>query len=95
MHASIWHFTGDPDELLAGYDAMLAALPPFELQLCLRAPDGIVIVDTCPSREVFEGFAASEDFRALRSAHGLPDPARLEDFPVHVAHVDGRAVRAS
>jgi hypothetical protein len=86
MHASIWHFSGDPDDLLRGYDALSAELPAPVLQLCLRAPGGIVLVDTCPSREIFEGFARSPDFRALLERHGLPEPDRLEDFPVHAAH---------
>jgi hypothetical protein len=90
MHASVWRFAGDPDELLGAYDAMLAEIPPanMRLHLCLRAPDGIVIVDTCPSREAFESFIAG--FRALRERHGLPEPERLEDFPVHAAFTDGR-----
>ena len=92
MHASIWRFTGDPDDLLGSYEAMVAEIPAenMRLHLCLRAPDGIVLVDTCPSREVFEGFLAGEGFRQLRHKHGLPDPERLEDFPVHLAFVDGR-----
>jgi hypothetical protein len=91
MHASIWRFAGDPEELVRRYDAMVAEIPPasMRLQLCLRAPDGIVLVDTCPSREVFEAFSASDEFRGLRERHGLPDPERLEDFPVHAAFVDG------
>ena len=85
MHASIWRFTGDPDELLAGYDSLLAEVPleSMRLHLCLRAPDGIVIVDTCPSREAFEGFVPR--FAELRERHGLPEPERLDDFPVHRA----------
>jgi len=84
MHASIWRFGGDPDDLLQRYDAMVAEIPPksMRLHLCLRAPAGIVIVDTCPSREVFEAFSEGP-FRALRERHGLPEPERLEDFEVH------------
>ena len=90
MHGSIWRFSGDPDDLLRRYDAMLADVPAENLQLhlCLSAPDGIVIVDTCPSREVFEDFATGP-FRALRERHGLPEPEALEDHPVHVAFMDG------
>ena len=85
MHASLWRFRGDPDDLLARYDAMLTEIPPgnMRLHLCLRAPDGIVLVDTCPSREAYEAFAGGEAFAALRRKHGLPDPERVEDFPVH------------
>ena len=91
MHASIWKLAGDPEELLARYDAMVAEIPSanMRLHLCLRADDGIVLVDTCPSQEVFEAFAAGDEFRSLRARHGVPDPERLEDFPVHAAFVDG------
>jgi hypothetical protein len=91
VHASIWRFPGDPEELLRRYDAMVAEIPAatMRLHLCLRAPDGIVLVDTCPSKEAFEAFAGGESFRALRARHGLPEPESLEDFPVHAVFVDG------
>jgi hypothetical protein len=91
MHASIWRFAGDPDELVRRYDAMVAEIPRanMRLHLCLQAAHGIVLVDTCPSREVFEAFSGGDDFRGLRERHGLPDPERLEDFLVHAAFVDG------
>lgn len=91
MHASIWRFAGDPDELVRRYDAMVAEIPraDMRLHLCLRASDGILLVDTCPSREAFEAFAAGDAFRDLRERHGLHGPERLEDFAVHAAFVDG------
>jgi hypothetical protein len=90
VYASIWRFNGDPDELARSYDAMIAQIPRgnLRLHLCLQAPDGILVVDTCPSREAFEGFVAGP-FRALREQHGLPEPERMDGFPVHVAFVDG------
>jgi hypothetical protein len=93
MHSSIWRYQGDPDELLESYDAMLREVPAssMRLHLCLRADDGIVVVDTCPSRQAYEDFAAGA-FPALRARHGLPDPVGVEDLPVHVALVDGRSV---
>ena len=91
MHASIWTFRGDPEQLLDAYDALIAEiLPVVQLHLCLRTPDGILLVDTCPDRDAFERFAASDDLRALRERHGLPDPERVDDFPVHAAIVDAR-----
>jgi hypothetical protein len=94
MHASIWRFAGDPDELAARCDAMVAEIPPANLALhmCLRADDGLVLVDTCPSAEVFAAFVQSEGFRALRARHGLPEPDRVDDFPVHRAFVRGRPI---
>lgn len=49
----------------------------------------IWLVDSCPTREAFESFAGGQAFRALRERHGLPEPERMEDFPVHPAIVDG------
>jgi hypothetical protein len=90
MHASIWRFKGDPAELERRYDAMLSDIPHanMRLHLCLRADDGLVVVDTCPSREVFLDFSQGP-FPALCARHGLPDAERVEDFPVHAAFVDG------
>ena len=97
MHASISHLRGDPDDLLRRYDALLAEVPAENmiLHLCLRSADGIVIVDTCPSREVFEAFHAGEPFRAMRARHGLPEPDRLEDYPVHIGIARGETVAAN
>ena len=94
MYASIWRFTGDPDELVRRYDAMLADIPSasMRLHLCLRTPNGIVILDTCPSHEAFEQFATGP-FPALRSRHGLPEPKDVQDGPAHAAFIDGNRVR--
>ncbi len=90
MHASLWRFNGDPNDLLHRYDAMIAEIPAgnVRLHLCLLAPDGIVVIDTCPSGDAFAAFAAAP-FAELRRRHGLPDPAALEDHPVHRAFVSG------
>jgi hypothetical protein len=90
MHSSIWKFAGDPDELLRRYDAMVAEIPAsnMRLHLCLRAPDGILVVDTCPTPADFESFSQGA-MPALLERHGLPQPEELSDFPVHVAFVDG------
>ncbi|MGH2963904.1 MAG: hypothetical protein ACRDMH_00775 [Solirubrobacterales bacterium] len=90
MHGSLWRFRGNPDELLESYRAILTEIPAenMRLHLCLRTPDGIIIVDTCPSRKVFEGFVAGT-IRELGRRHGLPDPESLDDFPVQAAFVDG------
>lgn len=95
MHASIWKFVGNPDELLRRYDAMLEEIPRARMRLhvCLRDADGIVLVDTCPTKDVFESFARGDDFRALRARHGFPEPEKLEDFPVHRAFIELRASR--
>jgi hypothetical protein len=92
VHASIWRFEGDPDELARRYDALTAELPAeiMRLHLCLRAGDGILIIDTCPDRQAYVAFATGDAFPAALRRHGLPDPVALEDYPVHAAFVDGR-----
>jgi hypothetical protein len=40
----------------------------------------MMIVDTCPSKEVFENFVRGS-FEKARKRHGLPEPEQLEDFP--------------
>ena len=91
MHASIWRFAGDPDDLLRRYDALLADIPTanMRLHLCLRTTDGISVIDTCPSRDVYQAFITGP-FRELLQRHGLPDPVALEDHPVHAAFIEGR-----
>ena len=81
VHASIWKFAGDPDDLLARYDAMIAEIGAANMRLhvCLRADDGILMLDTCPSKEAFEAFAASAAFRELRGRHGMPVPVTVDD----------------
>jgi hypothetical protein len=94
VHASLWKFAGDPDDLLARYDAMIAEIGAggMRLHVCLRAEDGFLLLDTCPDRETFEAFAASAGFRELRARHGLPEPVQVDDYPVHVAYAGGQAI---
>jgi hypothetical protein len=93
MHASIWTFTGDTDDLARRYDALLGEMPTgsFIAHLCLRTPGGITIVDTCPSREAFEAVTSGDHFRAALHRHGLPEPTERRDYPVHAAFVNGAA----
>ena len=92
MYASIWRFDGTPDELVRAYDAMIAEVPreSMRLHLCLETGDGIVVVDTCPTREDFDAFVDGP-FPALRERHGLPAPASMDGFSVHAAFIDGVA----
>ena len=95
MHASISTFRGDPDDLLDRYEAMLADIPAANMRLhvCMRAADGIVILDTCPSREAFDGFFRGGAFSSLLARHGLPEPV-VDDHPVHAAITGGQRVEA-
>jgi hypothetical protein len=76
MFLGMYRFDGDPAELVAAYDRLIAGFPPgmIELQLCVRRPDGITVFDTCPSAEVFAEFSTSEGFAGALRAAGLPTP---------------------
>lgn len=95
MHASIWRIAGDPDDLLRRYDALVAEIgeSAMNFHVCLATDDGLLIVDTCASKEVFDNFIASDWMREALERHGLPFPA-VEDHPVHVAFASGRRVEA-
>jgi hypothetical protein len=94
MHCSLWTYRGDPDELGARYEAMVAEIPAEAMQFaaCLRTPDGIVIVDTCPSKEIFDAFIASEQLAGMLERHGLGRPDEIVDHPVVAAFAGGRRV---
>jgi hypothetical protein len=96
MYASLWSFSGDPDDLLARYDAMLREIGAgnMRLHVCLRAPDGILLLDTCPSEEAFDALVHGPAFRDLRERHGLPEPARVDGYPVHLAYAGGIALHS-
>ena len=96
MHCSLWTYRGDPDDLAARYEAMIAEIRPeaMEFAACIRIPDGIDNIATCPSKEVFDEFVASEGFQDLMARHGLDSPASLTDHPVVAAFAGGRRVES-
>ena len=77
MYLGIYEFTGDPDALIPAYQRLMASMPPGNTtwHLCARRPEGLVIYDTCPSEEVFQGFSTSPGFLGAITAAGLPRPA--------------------
>jgi hypothetical protein len=96
MHGSFWKFEGDPDDLLERYDALVADLPLEQIRLhfAMRTPDGLMVVDTCPTEEQFRSFISGEWFAELRAKHGLPPLASVEDHPIDRVIVDGRHLAA-
>ncbi len=76
MHIASYRFDGDPDDLQARYDKMLAGFPPgmILLNLCVRRDDGITIIDACPTVADFEAFSTGEEFAAALASVGLPTP---------------------
>jgi hypothetical protein len=90
VHCSVWRFTGDPDELEERYLALLAEVPESNhtLHAAAKTPDGLLIFDTCPSREVYEAFFDTGPGAALFERHGLV-PSSREDHPVLRAYASG------
>jgi hypothetical protein len=85
VHLGIYRFYGDPDELVAAYDRLAAAMPvSSDFHLCVRRAEGITIYDTCPSQEVFERFSRSRGFLGALAAAGLPAP-EIQGLPVHAS----------
>jgi len=94
MHCSLWSYHGDPDELIVRYEAMIAEIPSEAMQFaaCFRTSHGIVVVDTCPSKDDYDEFVTSDDLHALLARHGLDHPDQLVDHPVVAAFAGGRRV---
>jgi hypothetical protein len=95
MFLSAYHFDGPPVELLSAYRELMKSYPSDGLGLhaCLVRDDGITVIDTCPSRTVFEEFHRSNGFRAILAHAGLPIPRSEPLGDVHSAHM-GDAVSA-
>ena len=73
---------------------MVADVPADNMQFsaCAKSPDGIVVFDTCPSKEVFDEFSRSAGFQALLAQHGLEAPDSVEDYPVVAVYARGQRV---
>ncbi len=87
MHLGTYTFTGDPGELLAAYDRLMAQFPSSALlwHLCVATDTGMVIYDTCPSSEDFRAFSTDPTVRASMRASGLPEPQVQSLGDVHNA----------
>ena len=87
MYLGTYTFNGDPDELLARYDRMMASFPDEALlvHLCVRSENGITIIDTCPNEADFRAFSTGHEFHAALGAVGLPEPAVDRVGDVHFA----------
>jgi hypothetical protein len=85
MHLGVYEIDGDPDELLAAYDRLMAGMPEDQVvfHACAVRDHGITIYDACPTQDAFERFSTSAEFRGAIEAAGLPWPTRIEGLPVH------------
>jgi heme-degrading monooxygenase HmoA len=87
----LFRWEGDPDELLAAYDRELehpiAREQPRRIShTCVRADDGVVIVDVWHSREDFQKMMNDPEFQKNLEAAGWPTrPQLLEVSEVHAS----------
>jgi len=94
MFLGIYRFEGHPEQLQNAYDTMIGMIPANNLHLHVCVPDahGLWIYDSCPTREVFQSFAESNDFRTLLRTVGLPEPRVMPIGDIHTAYVMGKRV---
>ena len=87
MFLGSYRFTGDPTELAAVYDRLMAQFPEDQLlvQICVKTDDGIVVYDTCPTQAEFHGFSTDPLILATWQEAGLPAPKVEEIGEVHAA----------
>ena len=92
MHLGVYRFEGEPGQLLAGYERLLAAFPADQLlfHVCVQRPGAIEVYDACPTREMFQAFAASAEFRGALQTAGLPRPSVTELGETRAAFVGGK-----
>lgn len=91
MYLGIYEIDGEPEQLVAAYDRVVAEMPAQELvfHACAVRDGGITIYDACPTEEAFEQFSTSAELRAACEAAGLPFPARISGVALHAARARG------
>lgn len=96
MFLGRYDFDGDPESLLPAYDRLMQQIPDenISFHICVTHEDGISIVDTCPSREVFDGFSTSPELFSLMEDAGLPRPTAVPIGDVYVARAESDTFRA-
>jgi len=92
MFLGVYRFEGNPDELLAGYERMMASVPAdaLHLQVCVRDGNGLSVYDACPTQEIFESFSNGDQFRELLKTVGLPVPTVQLLGDVHSTFFQGK-----
>jgi hypothetical protein len=87
MFLGTYRVTGDPNELAAAYDRLMATFPEDQLlvHICVKTDEGLVIYDTCPSQADFRAFSTDPHVLAMMQEAGLPIPQVDEVGEVHAA----------
>lgn len=89
MFLGSYRFDGDPAALVPAYERLMAGFSDADevLHVCVVRGDGITVYDACPTRQVFEQFAASPEFAGALAGAGLPAPDVEPCGDVHATRV--------
>lgn len=92
MFLGVYRFDGDVEQLQRGYKRLLEQVPTeaLHLHVCVRDDGGLSVYDACPTREGFETFSGSAEFRSAVAAAGLPAPRVSPLGDVHAAFFSGK-----
>lgn len=87
MYVGAFHFDGDVDDLVPAYQRMMSGFDAatLDIHICAVGAKGIVVIDACPSEDVFREFSTSPEFRHAYRRAGLPDPTIEQLGTVHTA----------
>ncbi|HUR13561.1 MAG TPA: hypothetical protein VM097_03605 [Mycobacteriales bacterium] len=72
MHLYQYAFRGDPQQLLTSWDQALAELGRENAILHVAAihPDGLTVLDACPTEADFQGWITGDDWRRVKAELG-------------------------
>jgi hypothetical protein len=71
-------FRGDPQQLLAAWDQAVGGLrDELFLHVATTRPEGLTVLDVCPSEADFQGWINGEDWRQVKAAMGVEVEVRL------------------
>ena len=72
MNLYQYTFTGDPQQQLARWSEAIDGIGHDELFLHVVTvrPDGLTVLDTCPTEEDFQGWINGADWRRIKEALG-------------------------
>jgi hypothetical protein len=77
MFAGAYTFKGDVEQLKAAHTKMIEILGAdgLFLHVAIAGDDSLTVIDSCPSRAVFEQFSQGDFFKGLCEKVGLPEPS--------------------
>jgi hypothetical protein len=87
MFLGAYRFAGDPTELVPAYHRMMSGFDraTLDLHICVVERNGLLVLDACPTEEVFRRFSAGREFREACRRAGLPEPTIEHLGTVHEA----------